>query len=150
MPHLNDLVAVVTGATRGVGRGVARALAAEGAHVYITGRSAADGAGELAGPGGLTDDGLIAIRCDHSVEEDVANAFARIEREATGVDILVNNVWGGYERMIDNGIFTSHDSLPVVSCAKRSRSRFSARCTRTLSVPTSMSSRSASCSYGIR
>ena len=106
MPHLNDLVAVVTGATRGVGRGVARALAAEGAHVYITGRSAADGAGELAGPGGLTDDGLIAIRCDHSVEEDVANAFARIEREATGVDILVNNVWGGYERMIDNGIFT--------------------------------------------
>ncbi len=97
MFSLNDRVAVITGATRGVGNGVARALAREGARVYITGRSAPDGAPE---------DGIISIRCDHREETDVLAAFARITRETQGVDILVNNVWGGYDRMIDNGVFT--------------------------------------------
>ena len=97
MSSLNDRVAVITGGTCGVGRGVARALAREGARVYITGRSVPDGA---------TGDGLTGIRCDHREETDVVTAFARVTQEAGGIDILVNNVWGGYERMIDNGVFT--------------------------------------------
>jgi dehydrogenase/reductase SDR family protein 1 len=97
MSTLNDRVAVITGGTFGVGRGVARALAREGAHVYVTGRSASDRAAE---------DGITALRCDHRDETDVVTAFARILRETPGIDILVNNVWGGYERMVDNGVFT--------------------------------------------
>ena len=97
MSSLNDRVAVVTGGTCGVGRGVARALAREGARVYITGRSALQGA---------TENGITGIRCDHREETDVLSAFARISQETPGIDILVNNVWGGYERMIDNGVFT--------------------------------------------
>jgi len=97
MSSLNDRVAVVTGGTFGVGRGVARALAREGARVYITGRTVADGA---------TEDGLTGIRCDHREETDVLTAFSRVIEETQGIDILVNNVWGGYERMIDNGVFT--------------------------------------------
>jgi NAD(P)-dependent dehydrogenase (short-subunit alcohol dehydrogenase family) len=65
--------------------------------VYITGRSAPDGA---------AGDGITAIRCDHCEESDVLTAFARVTEETQGIDILVNNVWGGYERMIDNGVFT--------------------------------------------
>jgi dehydrogenase/reductase SDR family member 1 len=97
MSSLNGRVALVTGGTFGVGRGIARALAREGARVYITGRSAPDGA---------TEDGITGIRCDHREETDVLTAFERITRETQGIDILVNNVWGGYERMIDNGVFT--------------------------------------------
>jgi NAD(P)-dependent dehydrogenase (short-subunit alcohol dehydrogenase family) len=47
-----------------------------------------------------------AIRCDHCEETDVLTAFARVTQETQGIDILVNNVWGGYARMIDNGVFT--------------------------------------------
>jgi dehydrogenase/reductase SDR family member 1 len=97
MPSLNDRVAVITGGTYGVGRGIARALARKGARVFVTGRSAAEGAAE---------DGIVAIRCDHREDADVLTAFARILQETSGIDILVNNVWGGYERMIDNGAFT--------------------------------------------
>ena len=96
MSSLNDRVAVITGGTYGVGRGIARALAHEGARVFVTGRSAPDGA---------TEDGITGIRCDHREDADVVAAFARIQ-ETPGIDILVNNVWGGYERMIDNGAFT--------------------------------------------
>ena len=48
----------------------------------------------------------MGIRCDHREDADVLTAFARITQETPGIDILVNNVWGGYERMIDNGAFT--------------------------------------------
>lgn len=97
MSSLTDRVAVVTGVTFGVGRGVARALARKGARVYVTGRSAADHPFE---------DGIAGIRCDHRDDADVVTAFARVAEETDGIDILVNNVWGGYERMIDNGEFT--------------------------------------------
>jgi len=97
MSSLNDRVAVVTGGTFGVGRGIAHALAHEGARVFVTGRSAPDGAAE---------GGVMNIRCDHREDADVQSAFARITRDTPGIDILVNNVWGGYERMIDNGAFT--------------------------------------------
>jgi NAD(P)-dependent dehydrogenase (short-subunit alcohol dehydrogenase family) len=91
-------VAVVTGATKGVGRGVASVLAQQGARVFVTGRSVTDGA--------LIDARTTGIRCDHRDDAQVDNAFARIAGEAGTIDILVNNVWGGYENMLENGVFT--------------------------------------------
>src|SRR5690349_10129123 len=95
---LDGEIAVVTGATKGVGLGVARELARQGARVYATGRSAPDHE--------PLDERIVGVRCDHRVDEDVDAAFARILRETEAIDILVNSVWGGYERMIDNGAFT--------------------------------------------
>jgi NAD(P)-dependent dehydrogenase (short-subunit alcohol dehydrogenase family) len=72
-------------------------LARQGAKVFVTGRTESD----LATIG----EGTIGIRCDHTVDSDVEAAFAQITRDEA-IDILVNNVWGGYERMVDNGEFT--------------------------------------------
>jgi NAD(P)-dependent dehydrogenase (short-subunit alcohol dehydrogenase family) len=80
-----------------VGRGIARALADAGARVFVTGRSAADAS---------VAPGITSLRCDHREDAEVRDVFAHIVKEAGGIDILVNNVWGGYERMIDNGAFT--------------------------------------------
>jgi dehydrogenase/reductase SDR family member 1 len=77
---------------------VARELARSGARVFITGRSAPDY--------GHVDDGIVGIRCDHRNDADVESAFARVLREAGAIDILVNNVWGGYDRMVEDGQFT--------------------------------------------
>jgi len=96
--NLEGTVAVVTGGTRGVGRGVSGELARAGARVFITGRSAA----EPERPG----DRITAIRCDHQQDGDVDAAFRRILSEAGAIDILVNNVWGGYDRMVEHGAFT--------------------------------------------
>jgi dehydrogenase/reductase SDR family member 1 len=98
METLTDKIAVVTGGTAGVGRGIACELARCGARVFVTGRSIQDG--ERADPR------ITGIRCDHREDEQVAAAFARVAEEAGAIDILVNNVWGGYERMIENGVFT--------------------------------------------
>src|SRR5262245_59926532 len=91
--------AVVTGATRGVGGGIARELAGLGARVFITGRTLVDEP--------VRADGIRPIRCDHRVDDEVDAAFARIMSEAGAVDVLVNNVWGGYERMVEGTDFTS-------------------------------------------
>jgi dehydrogenase/reductase SDR family protein 1 len=96
--NLKNAVAVVTGATRGVGRGVARELARQGARVFITGRSVPDHA--------PFDEPITAIHCDHRDDAQVDAAFDRIAQQAETIDVLVNNVWGGYERMIDDGAFT--------------------------------------------
>ena len=88
----------MTGATKGVGRGIGRALAQHGARVFVTGRSAPDYE--------RLDGQTTAIRCDHRVNTQVEAAFQLIVREADAIDILVNNVWGGYERMIEDGAFT--------------------------------------------
>ena len=96
--RLDGRVAVVTGATQGVGRGIARELAANGARVFITGRSAPDY--------DRLDDRTIAIRCDHLDAEQVDWTLVRILEEVPTIDILVNNVWGGYERMMEDGTFT--------------------------------------------
>jgi NAD(P)-dependent dehydrogenase (short-subunit alcohol dehydrogenase family) len=98
MQKLTGKVALVTGASRGVGKGVALELIEAGATVYITGRSVAD-MQYIAGRG-------TAITCDHRQDEQVRAAFRQIADEQGRLDILVNNVWGGYEDMIENGEFT--------------------------------------------
>lgn len=95
---INEQVAVVSGATRGVGRGIANELALNGARVFITGRSVHEDE-RLEG-------GIVALRCDHRVDDQADAAFQKVALEAGGVDILVNNVWGGYDRMIEDGVFT--------------------------------------------
>jgi NAD(P)-dependent dehydrogenase (short-subunit alcohol dehydrogenase family) len=98
MQTLKGKVALVTGASRGVGKGVARELIEAGATVYITGRSV-DDMRYVDGKG-------VALECDHRDDEQVQSAFRQITDNEGRLDILVNNVWGGYEKMIDDGEFT--------------------------------------------
>ena len=95
---LEGRIAVVTGATKGVGRGVGRELARYGARVFVTGRSAPDHE--------PLDERIIGLRCDYGIDSQVEAAFNRILRETKTTDILVNSVWGGYERMVENAVFT--------------------------------------------
>jgi NAD(P)-dependent dehydrogenase (short-subunit alcohol dehydrogenase family) len=92
-----DRVALVTGASRGVGRGVAVSLARAGVRVYATGRSIP----QVDLPPGIT-----PITCDHTDDLAVAGVFSRLADEAGRLDILVNAAWGGYERMVEDGSFT--------------------------------------------
>lgn len=96
--HVVGQVGVVTGATRGIGRGVAAELARAGARVFTTGRSAGDSAPRA--------ESITAIRCDHRDDAQVDAAFTRVLNETGGIDLLVNNVWGGYDNMMENGQFT--------------------------------------------
>jgi dehydrogenase/reductase SDR family protein 1 len=101
MSDVRDLagrVALVTGASRGIGKGVALELGSRGATVYVTGRSIDPDANPLGGTVGQTAaevDALggkgIAVRCDHGNDDDVRGLFARIEDEQGRLDILVNN-----------------------------------------------------------
>jgi dehydrogenase/reductase SDR family member 1 len=99
MPELGGKVAVVTGASRGVGKGVALGLAEAGASVYATGRTVSEesfAAERLIKP----------ARCDHGDDREVEAVFRRVFDERGRLDILVNNVWGGYEGMVEGGEFT--------------------------------------------
>ncbi len=101
---LRDRVALVAGATRGAGRGIARMLGAAGATVYCTGRSVRghpatpgrpetleETAGLVTAEGGRG----IAVRTDHTIEAQVERLFARVRAEAGRLDVLVNDIWGG-------------------------------------------------------
>ena len=98
IPDLNGRVAMVTGASRGVGKGIAVGLLEAGATVYITGRTMED-MKYIDGKG-------TALQCDHRNDEQVEAAFRRIANERGLLDLLVNNVWGGYENMVEAGNFT--------------------------------------------
>ena len=90
-------VALVTGASRGVGRGIALGLLAAGFRVYGTGRSIdhADLPPEI-----------VRLRCDHLNDDETARAFETIRSESGHLDLLVNCAWGGYEKMVEGGAFT--------------------------------------------
>lgn len=108
---LKGKIALVTGASRGVGKGVALGLGEAGATVYITGRTESEE--HISGwPGTLQQTvedvealggKCIPIRCDHRSDEQVVKVFQQIIQEQGWLDILVNNVWGGYEAMFENG-----------------------------------------------
>jgi NAD(P)-dependent dehydrogenase (short-subunit alcohol dehydrogenase family) len=107
MQRLNGKVAIVTGASRGAGRGIALALGEAGATVYVTGRSV-QGASTRADLPDTTIDATaelvttrggvgIPVRVDHTVDTDVAALFARVRDEQGRLDVLVNNAFGGEE-----------------------------------------------------
>lgn len=114
MQTLMGKVALVTGASRGVGRGIAQGLGEAGATVYVTGRTTEEGKAAVALPGTIqeTADEVtrlggkgVAVRCDHTRDEDVERLFEQIVNEQGRLDILVNNVWGGYELFNDGTEF---------------------------------------------
>jgi NAD(P)-dependent dehydrogenase (short-subunit alcohol dehydrogenase family) len=137
-------IALVAGATRGTGRGVARALGEAGATVYCTGRSVRghpatagrpetiEETAEMVTAAGGTG---VAVRVDHTVPDEVSALVERIRREYGGLDVLVNDVWGGDEltewgkplwehslekgllmqrRAVHSHIITSHFAVPLL------------------------------------
>jgi len=105
MQRLAGQVAVVTGATRGAGLGIARVLGEEGAIVYVTGRSVRaaptvpeypgsieDAADQVSASGGHG----IPVRCDHTDEQAVDRLFEQVRGDQGRLDVLVCNAWAGY------------------------------------------------------
>ncbi|HET7857532.1 MAG TPA: SDR family NAD(P)-dependent oxidoreductase [Gaiellaceae bacterium] len=104
--RLKEKVVLVTGASRGGGKGIALALGDEGAIVYVSGRSVRGEPTTLGRPGTIdeTADEVtarggagIAVRCDHTDDAQVEALFDRVRREQGRLDLLVNNAWSGYE-----------------------------------------------------
>jgi NAD(P)-dependent dehydrogenase (short-subunit alcohol dehydrogenase family) len=111
-------VALVTGSSRGVGKGIALALGETGATVYVTGRtvrgkpharglsgSVQDTAEEVSSRGGVG----IPVRCDHTRDGEVRQLVSRIQRREGRLDILVNNAFGGED---GSRSITSYDDFP--------------------------------------
>ena len=100
---LRDQVALVAGATRGAGRGIAVELGAAGATVYVTGRSTRAERSEMNRPETIDETAAlvdqaggrgIAVRVDHLVPDQVRALVNRIEREQGALHVLVNDIWG--------------------------------------------------------
>src|SRR5689334_11104108 len=105
---LAGAVAVVAGATRGAGRGIARALGEAGATVYCTGRSVKGGPSAYGRPETVEETAEmvsaaggrgVAVRVDHTVEEEVRALFERVEKEQGRLDVLADGVAGEDPRM---------------------------------------------------
>lgn len=99
-PQLTDTVAVVTGGSRGLGKGIVLGLAEAGATIYVTGRTRERGTGPW--PGSLAETAeeatalggrCIAVACDHADDARVEALFARVHDEQGKLDLLVNNAF---------------------------------------------------------
>jgi len=111
---LSGKIALVTGASRGIGKGIALGLGEVGATVIVTGRTVLEGTAHSKLPGTVKATAKavdkiggrgIGIECDHTDDEQTRAVFARILREFGQLDVLVNNVWGGYEHFTDGTRF---------------------------------------------
>jgi len=125
--NLKSRITLVTGASRGVGRGIAVGLGEAGATVYVTGRTLNAGESHLPLSGSLTETAHeitqaggcgIAVRCDHTQDEEVEALFQRIQVEHSRLDILVNNVWGGYEHFNDGTEFLKEKGFWTVPLSR--------------------------------
>jgi dehydrogenase/reductase SDR family protein 1 len=116
MQPLAGCVAVVTGASRGIGRGIALELGLAGATVYVTGRSVKPGVAALPGTIGETAEAVtrlggrgIAVRVDHGDDTQIKALFERVASEQSGrLDILVNNVFKVPDPPVWGGSFWEH------------------------------------------
>ena len=140
---LRDRIALVAGATRGAGRGIAVQLGAAGATVYVTGRSGGGQRSEMDRPETIEETAAlvdaaggrgIAVRVDHLVPDEVQALVARIDAEQGALHVLVNDIWGAtrmewnktvWESDLDYGLrslhlavdthaITSHFALPLL------------------------------------
>jgi len=112
MASLADKVAVVTGASRGIGRGIALALGEQGATVYVTGRTVEAGAHALPGTVGETAAQVtqrggrgVAVAVDHADDAQVAALFAQVASDEQRLDILVNNAFALPDDLTDPAPF---------------------------------------------
>lgn len=105
-------IVVVTGASRGAGKGIALALGATGATVYVTGRTRREGDADLPGTVQATADAVtaagglgVAVPCDHADDSQVAALFERVRTEQGRLDILVNNATALHPALTAEGPF---------------------------------------------
>ena len=113
---LKGKVALVAGATRGAGRGIAVQLGAAGATVYVTGRTTRSERSEMNRPetieetAALVDDAGgrgVAVQVDHLVPDEVRALVTRIENEQGGLHILVNDIWGATKMEWNKSVWES-------------------------------------------
>jgi len=112
---LSGKIAVVTGASRGIGKGIALGLAEAGATVYVTGRTVEEGSAPLPGTIGATAEAVtrlggrgIAVRVDHGDDEQIRALFEQVKSEQGHLDILVNNVFKVPDIPVWSGDFWTH------------------------------------------